>query len=201
MTLEMLAIVPVAAAAFVATNLDNVMILVALLARYVQRPVGVAVGYVASLSVVIVVSWWIGDVADNLPVQYLGFLGVIPLIIGVRWLLRATDQSGTSSTGATDEGEGVGTVVSVTFSSQLSNGTDTILTFSILFAESVQVVDWMMIGTMYLVGLLLFLLALYTLKVPSIQQPLSGFAQRVTPFVMILVGLYILANTSTDLMP
>lgn len=199
MTIDLLVIVPVALLAFVATNLDNFMILVTLLARYQHKLPWVVTAYLCSIVLLIFVSWWIGDVADNIPVTYLGFLGIVPMVIGVTWLLRAPDQV-VDEEQIEREGDHPATVFGVTLASQVSNGTDTIVTFSILFADSMPIVDGLIAGSMGLMGFMVLFLAYLATRHPMVKQSISQFAGRFAPFVMIGVGFYILANTATDLL-
>ena len=61
---NMIAIIPVAAAAYVATNLDNLILLVALLARYRKHTANVIAGFFASTLILVLVGMWIGKAAN-----------------------------------------------------------------------------------------------------------------------------------------
>jgi cadmium resistance protein CadD (predicted permease) len=198
MSIELLAIVPVVIVAFIATNLDNFMILVTLFARFRDRLLWVATAYLVCMALLIFVAWWVGDVADNIPVNYLGFLGIVPIVIGLSWLRRPGKITNADSTTAL--GDHFTTVFGVTLASQLSNGTDTILTFSVLFADSLPAVDGVIVVSMVVMSLLIALLAFYATLNRAFHEGIGRYAGRLAPFIMIGVGLYILANTTTDLL-
>ena len=79
---SMLQIIPVAAGAFIATNLDNFALLVTFLVRYRHRPLNVASAYFVSISLLGLVGYGIAYAAAIAPAEYLGWLGVIPMAIG-----------------------------------------------------------------------------------------------------------------------
>jgi cadmium resistance protein CadD (predicted permease) len=76
---SMFAIIPVTAAAYVATNLDNFILLVALLGRYRQHTANVVAGFFACTLLIALLALWIGMAANFVPVRFLGFLGFVPV--------------------------------------------------------------------------------------------------------------------------
>ena len=196
-----LSIIPVAAAAYIATNLDNFALLVSLLARYRTRAVVVALAYVSSMFVLLGMSFWIGTAGDSLPVLYLGFLGVIPLGIGLAGLWRLVRNRTAETSGAIAYADGVRTVFFASFLSQIGNGADTIITFSILFADSAPAADSIIVVTLMSVVALFLGIAIYGIRHPAVSDIVERYANRITPFLLIFVGIYVILNTSTDLMP
>ena len=84
---------------------------------------------------------------------------------------------------------------------QLSNSSDTIITFSVSMAESTDFFDFQFIPV-YLVMVAGFAwLARYLVNHPRLSHVLKRYGHYVTPFILILVGVYILSNTATDLLP
>lgn len=86
--ISLIAIIPIAAGAFVATNLDNFILLVALLARYRNHTSNVIAGYFAGVLSLGFVGLWIGKAANIAPVEYLGLLGFVPISIGTVELIQ-----------------------------------------------------------------------------------------------------------------
>jgi cadmium resistance protein CadD (predicted permease) len=196
---SLLAIVPVTAAAFIATNLDNFVLLVSLLARYRSRTLAVASAYLVCMFIVGAVGFLIGEAANSAPVEYLGFLGLIPISIGVIGILRllslAPDR-GSGDTSGIDSGH---TVFVTTLLAQLGNAADTIVTFGILFADSLQAADYLILLTLMVMAGLFVFAAAYAVRHPNMSQVIERYADRVTPFILLFVGVYVLMNTGTDL--
>ena len=198
---SLITIVPIAASAYIATNLDNFVLLVSLLARYRQKTPYVVTGYLVCMLVLGLVGFLIGEVANSAPVDYLGLLGFVPIsigLVGIIKLFRASPASAsaarvTSSTGLA--------VLAATFLAQLGNGADTILTFGVLFADSLPAADLLIIATLAAMAVGFVSVAKYTVQHPALSDVIERYAHRVTPFILIGVGLYIIANTATDIVP
>ncbi len=199
--IEVLTIVVLASAAFAATNLDNLVLLAALYSRYEQRPAWVIFGYFAGMLIVGGVSLAMGKASELMPITYLGFLGIIPILIGITALVNVF--RGITPLGGTDERrlDSNLAVFTATLMTQLSNGADTIVTFSILIADTVNSADhW--IGLSFILMLCVFAsAAYYSLRHQWLSGVLERYGHVVTPFILISVGLYVLANTATDMMP
>ena len=196
---DALAVIPVAAVAYVATNMDNFSLLVGLLARYSSQRPAVAAGYVAGTAVLCAISFGIGEAAETAPLGYLGFLGVIPITIGVVWLVRAwRDRNKPAGLKTLSDSVSEKTVFALTLSTQLGNGTDTIITFGVLFADTRASADIYIVLTMAAMALLFVVAGIFGVTHPSLGRWLDRNAQRIAPFILIGVGLYIVANTASD---
>lgn len=69
---QLLAIVAITAATFVATSFDNLVLLVAFLGDTRYRWRSVVVGYVTCSMLVAAIAWGLSEIADQAPAQYLG---------------------------------------------------------------------------------------------------------------------------------
>ena len=81
-------VVAVAAGAFMATNLDNLVLMIGLFGRYDDRRYEVLFGYLVGMLVIGAATFYVGKLAGNAPVQYLGLLGVVPVLIGLAEIMR-----------------------------------------------------------------------------------------------------------------
>ena len=198
---SLLTIIPVTAAAYLATNLDNFTLLVSLLARYRGRTVFVSLGYLSSMMVLGFVAFWIGEAADQAPVEYLGLLGLVPISVGIAGLVRLY-RNETVDAGNTVKAVASGQAVFLaTFFTQLGNGADTIVTFGVLFADSKAAADPLIISTMALMAASFVLAGVYGVRHRLVSDWVGRYAHRVTPFILIFVGAYVIVNTATDIMP
>lgn len=195
---DVLLLLGVTAGAFVATNLDNLLLLIALNARYAGRPLPVVAGYFAAMLVVGAMALAIGKLAGNAPVEYLGLLGVVPVAIGTVSLVRLFRPA--RARGAAEPGS-VGAAFATTMTTQLGNGTDTVVTFSILFADSNDAGDFL-IALAFCAMLCVFAaIAFHGSRHDRLRRQLQGYGQYVTPVILIAVGLYVLSNTGLDVLP
>lgn len=194
-------IIVITAGAFIATNIDNLALLVMFLLRYRDHRLVITAAYLTGVSLIVAVSFTISLLASTAPVHYLGLLGLVPMSIGAMGIWRLARGSVVQKENLQNESISGAAVFVVTLSTQLGNGADTVLTFGSLFADSLPGTDQLIMVTMAVMALLFLWLAIYCVNHPAFSDGVQRHAHRVTPFLLILVGLYILANTGTDLLP
>jgi cadmium resistance protein CadD (predicted permease) len=198
---SLIAIVPIAAGAYVATNMDNFILLVSLLARYPNHTANVVAGYFVCMLILGFTGYWIGVVAGVAPVEYLGLLGIVPISIGSYELVQLR-RGMLKATVATDKSVGgVQKAFMTTLISQLGNGADTIVIFGVLFAESMPLADMLIILTLATMAVTFVIVGFYAVRHPALSKWLDRYAHRAMPFVLIIVGVYVLSNAASDLMP
>jgi cadmium resistance protein CadD (predicted permease) len=198
---SLIAIIPIAAGAYVATNLDNFILLVSLLARYRNHTSSVVAGYFTCMLILGFVGLWIGKAANIAPVEYLGLLGFVPISIGAFELIQLRRGKAKVTVAKEKSVDGVQKVFMTTLFSQLSNGADTIVVFGVLFIDSMPSADILTILTLAAMAVIFVFVGIYAVRHPALCDWIDRYAYRVMPFVLIIVGVYILANTATDLLP
>ncbi len=198
---SLIAIIPIAAGAYVATNLDNLILLVSLLARYRNHTSNVVAGYFACMLILGFVGLWIGKAANIAPVEYLGLLGFVPISIGVVELIQLRRGKAKVTVAKEKSVDGVQKVFMATLISQLGNGADTIVVFGVLFIDSMPSADILTILTLAAMAVIFVFVGIYTVRHPALCEWIDRYGHRAMPFVLIIVGVYILANTATDLLP
>ncbi len=192
-------VIGVAAGAFVATNLDNLVLLIALLGRYSDRRQEVMFGYLVGMLIIVAVTFYVGKLADFAPVRYLGLLGVIPVLIGLTGIYRLFRDRGVVNDPVVP---GVGsTTVVATLLAQLSNSADTIVTYAVLFADSNELGDYLVLAGFAGMAALFALIAHLALRHPWLSRPLQLYGHYITPLILITVGMYVLSNTALDMLP
>ena len=198
---EVLVVIAVTTGAFVGTNLDNLLLLTAMYSRYERHPGVVTAGYFAGMMLIGVIALAIGEVGEFIPLTYLGLLGVVPMLMGVLALLNLfRDKEVGEPDGIVTAGNRL-TVFLALISTQLSNGADTIITFSALLADSTDTADYLVAPTFLIMIGVFNGVALYTLKHRRLGLFVGRYGPYVIPFILILVGFYILSNTASDLVP
>lgn len=197
---ETLTIIAISAGAYIGTNLDNLILLVALHQRYAKHPRVVTAGYFTGMLLIGLICLVIGEAGELIPVSYLGLLGVIPISIGGLALIQLFAKNKTGDSPGVTVGSGAHTVFATVLMTQVSNSADSIITFSVLLADSMDVYDYVIAPTFLAMAGVFAWLALYSRKHPRLSEFLDRYGKFITPFILVLVGTYILSNTATDLM-
>ncbi len=195
---EVSTIITVSVLAYLATNMDNFAILTALFAKFRSDGSSVLMGHLLSVGATLLVASLIGEAVNVVPVQYLGYLGIVPIAMGVFWIFRWFYPAAVKDHAAPIRGGRAAMLV--TFLALLSNSSDTMLTQAIVFADTSAALDWIIAGTVFAIATLLAGLASYGVRHPRVGPVIETHAARIAPFIMIAVGVYVLANTATDVL-
>ncbi len=195
---EVSTIIGVAAAAYLATNFDNFAILTALFARYPGRRRWVFAGHMLAVALTVLIAAAIGETASAVSVQYLGYLGLVPVTMGLFWLYRLRLPRADEPRHETAAFSGA--AVAAAFLGLMANSADTLLTQAIVFADTARHLDWLIAATVLVAAALLAALSLHSLENSRFGPAVERLASRIAPFIMIGVGLYVFANTATDVL-
>lgn len=190
----MLELLGVTVATFFGTALDNLLMLVVLRVSGVP-PRDIAGGFLAGSLVVLALCAAGSALSSFVPVHYLGLLGVVPVTLGVLGLLAALQHP--SAQPARTDAAGVAGIAAV----QIASSFDTLVAFLPLFADTRRT-HLAVIVAGFLAMTFVWLLAARVLAgSPSITVRLRPVERYARPVVLILVGIYVLANTTADLKP
>ena len=181
-----LVLVPIA---YAATNVDNLLIMASLGAGRASRR-DLVTGFVVASLVVLAIASSAMFIDRIIPPELLGYLGFVPVSIGV-YLLLFTGAEGPTAAGQSTAWPAISGLL-------LANSSDTIFAVGPLFAES---------GSDARLGLALgfalvasgWLLLILTVSERVARSAVLGrLGHRMAPWMMILVGLYILSDSTTD---
>jgi cadmium resistance protein CadD (predicted permease) len=198
---DAITIIAVSSGAFIGTNLDNLVLLVALYSRFRNNSKSVTAGYVSGMILIGIICLIIGLGGVFIPISYLGMLGVIPIFLGIIALLQLFwANQGTESSSVRME-TGSRAIFTAVLLTQLSNGADSIITFSVFLADSTPKSDYLIVLTFLAMTLIFSGVAFYSLIHRKLSNFLNRYGKYVTPFILIFVGFYIISNTATDLVP
>ena len=186
------------ATGFVATNLDNLVLVIGWILAARLSPRQIFAGYVFSMSAVLGIAMIFGIAGYFFPAQYMGYLGVIPVLLGVRMMADLWRQpDGRQSIGPDHTTLALpGMILTL-----LSNSVDSVLVFAPFVADSNPEADILIAIAFMSMVFLWFGLALYASKHARRINALKKAGEWIAPLIMIIVGLYILDNTLTDVMP
>lgn len=187
------ALVSVAVVMFVSTNIDDIFVLMLFFADRTFTPAQVVVGQYVGIAFLVGMSIALSLAALVFPAHLIGLLGFIPIVLGIKKLLDLRRHS------PDDEQQAIPssrhwlrwlTVSAVT----VSNGGDNIGVYMPLFANSTA--DEIAVITIIFALLIALWCGIgYALvQAPLIGDPLRQYGHRILPFVLIGLGLYILAE-------
>lgn len=183
---------------FAATNIDDIFVLMLFFSQTNQnfRAGHIIVGQYLGFTALVLISLvgFLGGLI--IPPEWIGLLGLLPIIIGVRhWLKRnksETDEAEANVSKA-NSWAAISSVAAVTF----ANGGDNIGIYTPLFASSdsfslviTLLVFYLLLGVWCYAGYVI-------IRHPLVARVLSGYAHYIVPFVLIGLGIYILLESRT----
>jgi len=168
---------------FVATNIDDLVLLTLFFARRV-KPRRVVAGQYLGFSAIILVSLLGAWAAFAIPHRWIRLLGVLPLALGIKELMLGHRDQVLE---ARVEGHGIASVALIT----LANGADNVGVYVPLFVVS-RADIWLVIVT-YMVLIAVWCLAASLLgNHRLILSLVNRWGHRIMPFVFIALGAYVL---------
>lgn len=192
---EAVIIVGLAMATFLSTSVDNLLLLVGFLGSPGFRVRSMVVGYVGAVLLVLAVGLAVSYAADFAPNRYAGYLGLVPIGMGIARLYRVLrhrgDPAEVAVTPVTRGALSVGVVM-------IANSSDSLAAFVPLFAETREPFTFLIVAVGAFLSLFWCWLAHWITSHTSVQKPLQRWGAYVLPIMLILVGAYILTNTGTD---
>ena len=194
---DVLPVIGVAAVAFLSTNADNLALLFAFLADRSFSARNVLFGYAFGMLGILALSWVVSWLADFFPHQYIGFLGVVPIFLGIKRLYHNLVDRGSEAELAPAASKR-SQVITVALA-DVAHGPDTIILFSALLADS-DAIGQSAVTVSYLVLVEVWcFFGSYLFRHPGIRGPVQRYGHRFAPYLLIGVGLFILLNTAHDL--
>ncbi len=191
----MLSLIALTALAFAATNVDNVLLLVYVIGRRGQRPGPVWVGALLTSATLVALCLAVAFAVDVAPQRWIGYLGVVPLALGMRELHRLATARREPAEAARDAPPlGAAAVTGVL----LANSGDTLGALLPLFAETRDALLFAIAATtlgMSAIGCALAYAIASHARVGPIVERVGAW---LVPFALIAVGVYVLLDTTTD---
>lgn len=183
--LEALATFVQATAAFDATNIDDLFVLLVLYASGSRLRATIA-GQLLGIGALVAVALLLAFAAALVPAEWVGWLGLGPIAIGVLQLraLRQRDDEGTRDPPAI----GVLSIAAVT----IANGGDNLAVYAPLFARRGLLEIAIVIVTFALLVFVWCFLARVLARAPGIARVLDRWGHVLAPLVLIGLGLHIL---------
>jgi cadmium resistance protein CadD (predicted permease) len=196
---EVWGLVLLVATGFVATSLDNLIILVVLLGAAPQRRGAILLGYISAAIGVMVVAAIGVAVGAWISPALIGYLGLAPLLLGLYLLYQY--YRGTAAAELPEQDPTQGSEARNWLSSFLlmfSNSGDSVALFLPLLAESGRESLLWIVSLFLVFALAWAALSLLIAGEPRIARRIEQRGAALVPWIMMAVGLYILLDTGTD---
>ena len=176
---------------FAATNLDDLLVLVALFSSAGFRGREVAVGQFLGIGALVLVSAVAALIALVIPGAYIRLLGLVPIFLGLRRLL--TSPGPDEEAALRPRGGGVRRVLSVA-AVTIANGGDNLSVYTPFFA--VRDGLWIALAVVVFAAMTAtwLILARWLVRHSALGRLLRKYEHRLLPGVFILLGVFILSG-------
>lgn len=179
----MIGVVGVAIALFLATNLDDVFVLLVFFSDRRFRTREIVAGQLLGILLLAGGSWILSRGATVLPPHLVGWLGLAPALLGVWMLVRKKDDDDD----APPKGLGVIAIAGVT----IANGADNVAAYVPFFALRTWSETLVVVGVFAAMTIVWCLLAHRLVHHPTLGAPIRRWGGRLLPFVLVALGVWI----------
>jgi cadmium resistance protein CadD (predicted permease) len=183
--------------AFISSNIDDIFLLILFYLNPKFDKFEVVAGQLLGIISITAVSLAVSLLGLLVDKMYIGLFGLIPVYLGIRalWMLAKKEESEAPATIDAVQRRNSNTlaIAGITF----ANGGDNIGIYVPLFATLAW---WEKVATVIvflLMTLLWCLIAKYLTKHPYVASGLNKWGHVLTPFVLILLGIYILYESQS----
>jgi cadmium resistance transport/sequestration family protein len=192
---------------FVATNIDDIIILMLFFSQVGDRlrPRHIIIGQYLGFSVLILASLpgLLGGLI--IPHEWIGLLGIVPIIIGIKQLLSKDKDEDEEAIQTVSDSSTMNSLLSKFFSRQtysiaavtVANGGDNIGIYVPLFASGDLLSFSIILIVFYLLISVWLAIAYLLTRHPTIGKLLARYGNAIVPFVLIGLGIYILIENET----
>jgi cadmium resistance protein CadD (predicted permease) len=185
-------------AAFAATNIDDIFVLLGFFADPRFRARQIIVGQYVGIGALVLVSIVAALIALVIPPAYVGLLGLAPIAIGSKklvdlWRGQEQGEEELERHPAGGEHGQVFTVAAVT----IANGSDNIGIYTPLFAVRSSIETAVIVAVFAVMTALWCAIAHWMVHHRTIGAPIRRYGHRVLPLVLIGLGVLILHEAGT----
>lgn len=182
--MEYLQTVGIAGVMFAATNADDLVLLCIFFAQPGCRPWSIVAGQLLGIGALTAISLTASELALAVPHGWLPVLGLVPLWIGVRWTRRK------QTTDHVSESMALWAIAGVT----MANGADNLGVYIPAFAMQTSMEKVLTGATFGILTLVWCSIASWAVTHPAWAPRVSHACGKAAPFVLIGIGLWILAH-------
>ena len=138
---------------------------------------------------------WIGALLADWPQpQYVGFLGFVPIGLGLKHLYHQFIHHKGLSDPAPVQFSKHSQIATVALA-DVSQGQDTIIVYSVLLVEAHNVAQ-VAVSLLYIILVFVWCaVGVFLLRHPLLREPIQRYGHRFSPYLLIVVGAYIVLDT------
>jgi|HubBroStandDraft_6_1064221.scaffolds.fasta_scaffold02219_10 cadmium resistance protein CadD (predicted permease) len=190
----MLDVIGAAIVLFATTNVDDIFVLLSLFSSQQFRPRQIVIGQCLGFAALVAVSLMASLISLLVKPELVGWLGLLPIAIGVRKLFARRVETGDPEKPTAAAGpNGILAVAGIT----LANGGDNIGIYVPVFATSSKVAILIFCAVFVWMVAAWLMFAHWLVNHRSLGRPIRRYGHIVTPLVLILTGLYILIEAGS----
>jgi cadmium resistance transport/sequestration family protein len=180
-------------ALFVATNLDDIFILLVFFADRRLRTRNIVAGTYLGMAALVLISVVAALIALVIPPSYVRLLGLIPIVLGVKALIWRDDDDDEEerARGAQSRAHSQAAVVAAV---TIANGGDNIGVYVPVFAIQSGYEIAVIVSVFVVMTALWCALAHWLVNHPTIGAPIRRYGHRILPFVLIGVGVMVMLS-------
>lgn len=186
----------VAIALFAATNLDDIFVLVGFYATGKIAVRQVVAGQYIGIGLLVGVSLIAALVALVIPPAWLGLLGLAPIALGIKALVDRSKPEDEAEEATSTRGSAFGHMMSVA-AVTIANGGDNIGVYTPMFATQPVSTTAITLTVFAIMTAVWCFAGYWMVHHPLVGAPIRRWGPRVTPFVLIALGLCILYEADT----
>jgi cadmium resistance transport/sequestration family protein len=183
--------------AFASTNIDDIFILALFFGSKRFKDPEVVLGQYVGIVTLIVISLVGSLLGLVIALPYIGLLGLFPIYMGVKGLFHLRSQQADGDNVPDADKQRNTSHILLVASVTVANGGDNIGIYVPLFATLSTVEKAIMVFIFLLMVALWCLAAKYITKHPTVARTIEKYGHVVMPFVLILLGCYILFKSGT----
>lgn len=183
--------------AFISTNIDDIFLLILFYLNTRFNEFEIVAGQLTGIISLTAVSLAVSLLGLLIDKMYIGLFGLIPIYLGLRALWKLTKREESEAPVAIDavqtRNSNTLAIAGITF----ANGGDNIGIYVPLFATLAWWEKVTMVIVFLVMTLLWCLIAKYLTKHPYVAKGLNKSGHVLTPFLLILLGIYILYESES----
>ncbi|MEH6608732.1 MAG: cadmium resistance transporter [Halioglobus sp.] len=197
---DFLAISLVTVVSFIFTNLDNLILAVVALGSRPDKPLPLQLGMVSAALLVLLVSLLALTIGRTIDAGVIGYLGLAPIGIGLYTLFYSGRMVQVTGDEAAPAKSGSSLAIWLSTTTLLfANSGDTLALILPLLAESNTSSAIVVVVTFTGCAVIWAVIARLVSRQPLLVRKLQDRGERLVPWIMIAVGIYVLLDTGTDL--
>ncbi len=177
--------------AFISTNIDDVFLLMLFFGNKRFKEREIVVGQFLGIAALIAVSFAVSFIGLVIDKAYIGLLGFLPIYFGIRGIIQLRTKQ-IHEEGKVIEPKSNRNNIFTVAGTTIANGGDNIGIYVPLFATLVWSQKLTMIFIFFVMTGAWCLLAKYFAKHPLLAHAIDKYGHVFTPFVLMLLGVYIL---------